>query len=896
MKISIRGKLLLAFTAIILPMSVIWLLDYLNHAHLADAVNRIYTHPLAVTRASLKANSDIMAMHRSMKDVVLSSNKEEMDNAIATVDSLESRVFDELAIVRERILGDEGKKLADDTYQVFKDWRPIRQEVINLVTAGKKEEAIAITKGQGADHVRHLDAKAEELWMYAEKKGSAFKLEARAFVISSAWKDVLAFITVILVSSALALYLSFSISSRLRRLKSAAKKMAVGDLSQSVYIKGGDEIAELGEEFNLMAKQLSESYSFLVREISERKRAEEAIAKSEMKYRTLVESTEVVAWEYDWKDQRFIFITETAISKYGYSKGEWLKKGFWADHIYHEDRERIVNHCLRASEKGLSHDFEYRFVHADGHNVWVRDIVSVEMEGGEPSLLRGFLIDIDERKRMEEGLLEAKEKAEESGKKYRTLFEGTNASVMLLDKTGFIDCNEATWRMFGCENKEEFLCKHPGEWSPPYQPNGRASMEYADEKIAEAFEKGGLLFEWTHIRKNGAPFQAEVLLTSLEIDGAAVLQAIVTDISKQKKNEEALVKAKEEAEEATRLKDKFVSLVSHDLRSPFTSILGTLNLFSNDVNLKLNSDQRKLLDVVLKSGERMVSMIEKILDISRLKTGNVDMKLKFLDGHIIVGAVLSSMSFSAQEKGIRIVNEIPEGMRIFADATLFSEVIANLVSNAIKFCGKGDTVTLFVPKGRATTIAVKDNGPGIDERMIPDLFKSEIKTTTSGSLGEQGTGLGLPYSYDIMKAHGGELTVESEKGKGSVFYAELPHVKPRILIIDDEPEVREMIAYCLDEVKAEIVEAGNGLEALDVIKNNPPHLIISDIRMPVMDGFSFLKALKRHDKMKSIPVIVVTANGQMETSEKVFRLGAEDFISKPIKKDDFIPRVRKHII
>ncbi len=896
MKISIRGKLLLAFTAIILPMSVIWAIDYLNHTHIADAVNRIYTHPLAVTRASLKANSDIMAMHRSMKDVVLSSNDKEMSGAIAIVDTLEGQVIDELAIVQERILGEEGKKLAAQTYQAFKDWKPIREEVIKLVKSGKRNEAIAITKGKGADHVKYLDTKAEELWMYAESRGSAFKLEAKAYAVSSAWKDALALIAFILFSSAIALYLSFSISSRLRRLKTATRKMAEGNLRQSVNIKGGDEIAELGEEFNLMAMELSESYSSLVQEISERKRAEEAIAKSEIKYRTLVESAEVVAWEYDWKAERFIFVTETAISKYGYSREEWLKKGFWADHIYHEDRERIVNHCLRTSEKGLSHDFEYRFIHADGHYVWVRDIVSVEMEGGEPSILRGFLIDIDERKRMEEGLLKAKEEAEESGKKYRTLFEGTNAAVMLLDKKGFSDCNEATWKMFGCDGKEEFLSKHPGQWAPPYQPNGRSSMEYADEKIAEAFEKGGLLFEWLHRRKDGANFQAEVLLTSLEIDGRTVLQAIVTDISMQKKIEEALIKAKEEAEEATRLKDKFVSLVSHDLRSPFTSILGTLKLFSHEVNLKLNREQRRLLDVVLKSGERMVSMIEKMLDISRLKTGNVDMKPKFLDRHIVVGAVLASLSFSAREKGIAIVNKIPEGMRIYADATLFSEVIVNLVSNAVKFCSKGDKVTLFIPEGRPTAIAVKDDGPGIDKRMIPDLFRSEIKTTTSGSLGEQGTGLGLPYSFDIMKAHGGELTLESEKGKGSVFYAELPYVKPRILIIDDEPEVREMLSFFLDEVKAEIVGAGNGQEALDAIMQKAPHLIISDIRMPVMDGFSFLKEIKRRDEMKSIPVIIVTANGQMETSEKVFRLGAEDFISKPIKKEDFIPRVRKHII
>lgn len=307
MKISIRGKLLLTFTVILLLMSIVWSVDYYTRIYLANEVTRIYTHPLAVTRASLKANSHIMAMHRSMKDVVLASNDEELNSAIALVDDLEKEVFDELVIVQERILGAKGKKLAADTYNAFKDWRAIRQEVINLVQVGKMDEAIAITKGKGADHVTYLDEKAEELWKYAENKGRTFNLEAHEYVKSSSQKNILVFFTAILFSSSLAIYISFSISSRLKQLKAAVKEVAEGHLNQSVRIKGGDEIAELGEEFNRMAIQLSDSYSSLKhrtgelvksneqleREISERRQAEEDLitAKEEAERANIAKST-----------------------------------------------------------------------------------------------------------------------------------------------------------------------------------------------------------------------------------------------------------------------------------------------------------------------------------------------------------------------------------------------------------------------------------------------------------------------------------------------------------------------------------------------------------------------------------------------------------------------------
>ena len=370
----------------------------------------------------------------------------------------------------------------------------------------------------------------------------------------------------------------------------------------------------------------------------------------------------------------------------------------------------------------------------------------------------------------------------------------------------------------------------------------------------------------------------------------------ILDITDRKLAEKKLRHSKEKAEEATKLKDKFINLVVHDLISPFTSMLGTMGILRDDSRLNLSPQQRELLEGALENGEGMVSMIRGMLDIRRFKTGKIELKREFFDGQLISESALKSLSFTANEKGITLANEVPENTRLFADKTLLVQVIANLISNAVKFCNEGDTITLFVPKERPTTIAIKDDGPGIDDSMLQDIFDSEVKTSTPGTALESGSGLGLPFSHGVMQAHSGNLTVNSNKGKGCAFYAELPFIKPRILVVDDEKNIRRSLALFLTYLNAEVIEAENGQEALEIVNESAPHLIVSDIMMPIMDGFDLLKAIKGNDKTSSIPIIITTGAGNMETKEQIIRMGADDFVAKPFSEEDFIPRVKKFII
>ena len=369
----------------------------------------------------------------------------------------------------------------------------------------------------------------------------------------------------------------------------------------------------------------------------------------------------------------------------------------------------------------------------------------------------------------------------------------------------------------------------------------------------------------------------------------------VTTHVKLKKYSESLLIEKDRAIKATKLKDKFVSLVAHDLRSPFNAILCFLRVVHEDQNIALHDRHKTIIGKAIDSSLGLLNMIDQLLDLSRLQTGNITLEPRFINVRQVCSIVELSLAHSAQVKGVIIKNEIPDDMGVFTDHSLFSEVIQNLLSNAIKFCRKGDEITLFAQNGSNPRIAIKDTGMGISENMLPDLFKQEEKTTTVGTEGEKGTGLGLPFCHEILQILGGSITVDSEVGKGSVFQIQLPFVKPQILIVEDEPADCKLIRGMLSGLDVDIIDAKNGKEAIGVLENNKPHLVILDIILPVLDGYETLTHIRQNLGTRKIPVIAITSGDKAKTREKAIQLGANDYINKPLKKSDLVPRVKRFI-
>ncbi len=230
--------------------------------------------------------------------------------------------------------------------------------------------------------------------------------------------------------------------------------------------------------------------------------------------------------------------------------------------------------------------------------------------------------------------------------------------------------------------------------------------------------------------------------------------------------------AKEQAEQANNLKDKFISLVAHDLRSPLAGIIAALEYLHTDDEFPLHEEHQEIVERLIHVGKSLVQMIEDVLNIGRLKSGKITPHLKLIEGRESVEAVIQNLSYLAKQKGVELLNEIPSNTRLYADPALFGEVVQNLTSNGIKFCRKGDRIRFYMKD--ATVLAVEDSGVGIAEDALPKLFRIEEKTTTTGTSGEKGTGFGLPFSQDIMLAHGGQLEVTSELNQGTTFFICLP--------------------------------------------------------------------------------------------------------------------------
>jgi CheY-like chemotaxis protein len=370
----------------------------------------------------------------------------------------------------------------------------------------------------------------------------------------------------------------------------------------------------------------------------------------------------------------------------------------------------------------------------------------------------------------------------------------------------------------------------------------------------------------------------------------------VTEIMERWKAEEELRKAKARAEEETLLRDKFVSLVSHDLRSPLSSVIGLMRLIES--NLASNPDDSSQMNAgmmrrAVNSCNDLIKMIDQLLSISRLKMGSLKPISAFHNAKALVGLAVANMSFLAKEKNITIINETPADMRLFIDRQLTLEVLQNLISNAIKFSESGSTVTIFSPNESTNVIAIKDTGVGISEDMAINIFRHDIRTTTTGTRGERGTGLGLPLCKDIMEAHGGSIRVESREGEGSVFYLEFKRVRPLCLLVDDKEEMRYILKSILSKMDADVLEAENGSAAINMLDSITPHLIVTDLQMPVMDGYKLLRTIRNNPRIGKTPVVVVTSDIDLETRDKAMKMGADEFFTTPVTQQDFLPRISK---
>lgn len=386
-----------------------------------------------------------------------------------------------------------------------------------------------------------------------------------------------------------------------------------------------------------------------------------------------------------------------------------------------------------------------------------------------------------------------------------------------------------------------------------------------------------------------------------------IVWSLAISYNKTKEAKEASDAAKEAADIANRSKSEFLANMSHELRTPLNAILGFTQILQRDSSMK--AEQQESLAIINRSGEHLLSLINDVLDMSKIEAGRITLSANSFDLYRLLNTVEEMFQLKAQTKGIQIIverhPEVPQYIQ--ADESKLRQVLINLISNGIKFTQEGGVILRVEYQPEKLIFEVEDTGAGIAPEELENLFTAFVQTET-GRKSQEGTGLGLPISKKFVQLMGGEILVNSEVGRGTIFHFDIkitqaqateislpkptqrvmgiaPNQPPyRILVVDDRWENRRVLIHLLSSIGFQMREATNGQEAIEVWQTWEPHLIWMDMRMPVMDGYEATKRIKATTKGQATAIIALTASAFEEERNIVLAAGCDDFVRKPFRE------------
>ncbi|MCA9892061.1 MAG: response regulator [Anaerolineae bacterium] len=420
----------------------------------------------------------------------------------------------------------------------------------------------------------------------------------------------------------------------------------------------------------------------------------------------------------------------------------------------------------------------------------------------------------------------------------------------------------------------------------------------------------GLVYMWRvqHLKRRSQVLEKQVKEKT---------KALVNRTRELEISEAHLRKAKDEAEAANRTKSAFLANMSHELRSPLNAILGFAQVTKR--SQPLPSDAISNLDIILKSGDHLLTLINQVLDLSKLEAGRMILSEQDFDLYQLLDELEDMFKYAAREKHLAwyVVRDRSLPQFLSADVTKLRQTLINLIGNAFKFTREG-SVTLSAKcierendntNKQRLAFTVADTGFGIEDSELNDLFKP-FSQTSAGIQAAEGSGLGLSISHRFAQLMGGDIQVESQVGRGSIFTLEIAcnivshaSIQPagynysvislapdqpqyRILVVDDIWENRQFIVRLLEPLGFLMREAENGKEAVEIAQSFKPHLIWMDIYMPVMDGIDATEQIKAAAWGQPIKIVALTASVGEEDSAKVTSAGCDGFLRKPLKIQD----------
>ncbi len=666
---------------------------------------------------------------------------------------------------------------------------------------------------------------------------------------------------------------------------------------------------------------MNEKISFvgIIQDITERKKAERELKQSNDKFQSFFylnpEPSAITTL-----DGIFVYANQALLDMSEYTKEELIGHNIKDLNIWWElsDREHMIKELI---EKGYVKNKEIKGKTKSGRASFAQysaQIINIDSKKHVLFIMQ----DINERKL-------AEIKVRESEERFRTMADTAPVMIWISGTDKLCNYFNKVWLDFRGRTPEE---EYGNGWAEGVHPDDmdyclRTYISSFDQKIPFRMEYRLKRYDGQYrwVLDNGTP------LFGAEGEFKGYIGSCI-DINDKKDEEKEMMEAKQLAEAANTAKSEFLANMSHEIRTPLNAIIGMADLLSES---RMNNDQQQYTHILKKSGEHLLNLINDILDLSKIEAGKIEFENTSFNLSKVIAKMEDIMSVRANEKGIKLSHNIEHDIPpyIIGDQNRLNQVLFNLIGNAVKFTEKGEVI-IIVQKAKPLDskknkiellFEIKDTGIGIPQDRINYIFKSFTQVDSSITRKYGGTGLGLTICKRIIELLNGRIWVESEIGKGSSFYftitfdiatekdraeigkenennkvstLSIKEITPKdILVVDDSEDNRQLIELYLKKLPYSVEMAENGAMAVDKFRARHYDLILMDVQMPVMDGYSATKMIRRMEKemgATQTPIIALTANAFKEDEQKSLNAGCNGHLSKPVHKNILIKTIEQY--
>ncbi|QJD95672.1 PAS domain S-box protein [Mucilaginibacter robiniae] len=593
------------------------------------------------------------------------------------------------------------------------------------------------------------------------------------------------------------------------------------------------------------------------------------------------------------KDSKIIWMNEALEDIIGYKLEELHNKPFGNILIGEQTDKAIYNKALQAYNEHKPYEIELQIHKKDGTPVWVLLSNSPFFnEEGQLERQVTVCVDISERKRIEDELT-----------LLSMVASNTVSGVIINDSEGNVEWINNAFENITGYNLEAVKGQHLGDVLKGELTDCsiiESSRELSKKK--QSFEIDLMIY-----RKDGQPLWISVINSVILDEQNQVKKYIevIIDITAKKKAEMELITAKEGALQLSRAKDMFISVMSHEIRTPLNAVIGMSHLLMED---NPSDSQKENLSILKFSAENLMTLINDVLDFTKIETGNIELEKAPVDLRDLVRSIIASMQFKVQDKKIYLKESIDPVLPelVLGDRTRLVQILLNFISNAVKFTDKGGiTIDLKVLEQTSKEVrvrfAVTDTGIGIAPNKINTIFESFKQAEADTTRKYGGTGLGLAISKRLVELHDSRINVDSVLGQGSTFWftvtftrvdqmaidnnnATEMRLKIKTLVVDDNQINRLLINKVLKRWGAEADFAENGLQAIEMVERNRNYdVVLMDIHMPEMGGLEATQVIRSKEDayFKNLPIIALTASMLNNQLNQIEEAGMNDFMLKP---------------